>query len=428
MGVLFLRSSIVEPPPDQEQALYVRPGATGDDDGSDWTNAFPSIPATLQRGYTYYLADGSYGSYAFNDAASSDQLITVKKATESDHGTSVGWDSAYGDGVAAFTSWSFTTDDWLVDGQTGGGPDAWNSGFGITVTSSTSILMTSGAGVDNITIRHVGFDSDRGSTFIAGFKNVNGFSNHTFSHCAFTEIFGPPFHIGDATNLTIEHCYVFDNKNTAEDHSEGISSIGTNTNVVIRWCLWDSIEGTAVFAGVNVGESVGWKIYGNIFSRSVTTLYYYWEDPGTNQNDLTDAFIANNTIINNGPSSQGGFTAQQGSGNAAYNNLFYDNDANQFGWQNITHNYSYASLNIRSEGGPFDKDAEILSGEANGQSGSDADPFEDYNAGVPIGADLTATTSSGFDTGGIEAGNDVDMFGTARGTGGVWSRGAIQAP
>src|SRR5437879_13793231 len=49
-----------------QNAFCVRAGATGANNGSDWNNAFSSLPATLQRGAIYYVADGSYGSYVFH--------------------------------------------------------------------------------------------------------------------------------------------------------------------------------------------------------------------------------------------------------------------------------------------------------------------------------------------------------------------------
>ncbi len=59
----------VEPPVVcTDQCRYVRPGAAGSGDGSDWTNAFPALPADLERGKVYLIADGSYGAYGFDDA------------------------------------------------------------------------------------------------------------------------------------------------------------------------------------------------------------------------------------------------------------------------------------------------------------------------------------------------------------------------
>ena len=48
--------------PVQAANHYVRAGATGSADGTDWTNAFTDLPATLTRGDTYFVADGTYGN------------------------------------------------------------------------------------------------------------------------------------------------------------------------------------------------------------------------------------------------------------------------------------------------------------------------------------------------------------------------------
>ena len=49
-----------------QSVFFIRAGATGANNGSDWTNAYISLPTKLQRGATYYVADGSYGGYNFN--------------------------------------------------------------------------------------------------------------------------------------------------------------------------------------------------------------------------------------------------------------------------------------------------------------------------------------------------------------------------
>jgi hypothetical protein len=50
----------------QAQGVYcVRAGGSGAKNGSDWNNAFPSLPESLQRGATYYIADGNYGAVTF---------------------------------------------------------------------------------------------------------------------------------------------------------------------------------------------------------------------------------------------------------------------------------------------------------------------------------------------------------------------------
>ena len=60
---------------------YVREAAAGAGTGADWTDAYTALPATLTRGDTYYIADGAYAAYTFDDAISGTTLITIKKAT-----------------------------------------------------------------------------------------------------------------------------------------------------------------------------------------------------------------------------------------------------------------------------------------------------------------------------------------------------------
>src|SRR5687768_13295730 len=86
---------------------YIRAGAVGARDGSDWSDAYPALPATLIRGAIYYVADGTYGGYTFDDATSGTALITIRKATVDDHGTATGWQDSYGDGQAIFGGLKF---------------------------------------------------------------------------------------------------------------------------------------------------------------------------------------------------------------------------------------------------------------------------------------------------------------------------------
>ena len=53
-------------------------------------------------------------------------------------GTSTGWQAAYGDGQALFNGRvAFQSDYWLFDGQTGGGPGNWKTGFGFKVVQTS---------------------------------------------------------------------------------------------------------------------------------------------------------------------------------------------------------------------------------------------------------------------------------------------------
>jgi hypothetical protein len=100
-----------------QTTYYIREGASGANNGADWTNAFSSLPETLVRGAIYYIADGNYGAYIFDDPVSGTQIITFKKAIASDHGTNVGWSPSYGDGQASFGHLTIRTSYYTIDGQ-----------------------------------------------------------------------------------------------------------------------------------------------------------------------------------------------------------------------------------------------------------------------------------------------------------------------
>src|SRR5262245_4189942 len=88
---IWLVCAFVVATPAAAATRFVRAGASGAANGSDWTNAYPSLPATLTRGDTYYVAAGTYSGYRFSTPASGTTLITIKKATVADHGTNTGW-------------------------------------------------------------------------------------------------------------------------------------------------------------------------------------------------------------------------------------------------------------------------------------------------------------------------------------------------
>lgn len=99
---------------------YVRAGASGANDGSDWNNAFTSLPATLTRGATYFVAAGDYGdsNYVFDDANSGTTRITIKFPTTANHGTDTGWDNSFTNGQARWGgTFDFRTDYYTIDGS-----------------------------------------------------------------------------------------------------------------------------------------------------------------------------------------------------------------------------------------------------------------------------------------------------------------------
>lgn len=429
----------VEPPITcTNQCRYVRAGATGAGSGADWNDAFASLPTQLERGLVYLMADGDYGSAAFDTAPSGTELVVVRKATSESHGTETGWQADYGDGVARFTGVSFGSSYWLFEGAKGGGPGAWNSGHGFEIVREGSACKDNGSlidfapGVAHVTVAHVHAHGAKYDYPINGVKGTGGNSDLTFRYVSVHTTFGPTFHIGDWKDVVIEKSYLADVRSTgagdpfcSDWHAEGISSIGTNENVVIRHNLWDRIGGTAVFAGVNTGASKAWKIHGNVFSRSVTTIRYYNEASSTNKQTMDDLEFHGNVILKMPGSSVGVLAIDAGANNRAFNNIWYDNIANTFSFAGVSHDHNYFAENRRVEGcSPVcDKDDEGAAGETQAQVASGS-PF--VNADVdPLDADLhlKAATQPGKS---LPAPFDLDPDGKTRGADGSWDRGAYE--
>ena len=252
---------------------YVRPGATGTNNGTDWTNAYVALPASLVRGDTYYLADGSYGSYIFDDAVSGTTVITIKKATVADHGTSTGWLDTFGDGQAIFSGWQVYSDYWVFDGQRRnsnwrtGGIDQY--GIRVKVTGGIAIRLDNGggAGADNVTFQYIdaeGGGRDTGDSNSDVVYGLTGNSNVTFRFCALHDSNRTIFLMrGNWQNLVIDHCYIARNASSAAIHGE-LMSLTSATNLTFSNNAVEDTEGTAgLIAGLNGGTWTGGNIYGN---------------------------------------------------------------------------------------------------------------------------------------------------------------------
>ncbi|MGZ3803334.1 MAG: hypothetical protein ACXVB4_03930 [Pseudobdellovibrionaceae bacterium] len=338
---------------------FIRPGAAGNNNGSDWTNAYTSLPPSLVRGDTYYLAAGNYGSYVFDDPASGSTLITLKKAIASDHGTEVGWNSTYGDGQAIFTgTWQFYTDYYLIDGQIRNGD--WTTGginqYGIRVKSNGSQQLveldnratSSNVAANNLTFRYVDFEGngrDNTSGDDIFYSNAWALSNGnigprniTIQYCALHDTSRTIFLTRQWDTLLVEYSYVARNSSDPVNHGEIMSDDGSD-NITFRYNILEDPEGTAVWAVMNGSGSksdrttaTNWKIYGNIISH--TTAYITAAREGISGVVFVDSAptggvmwadnwkIYNNTIANI-QGTWSGFV-MEGTGNSAINNIWYN--------------------------------------------------------------------------------------------------------
>ena len=407
---------------------YVRPGATGANSGSDWTNAYTSLPASLVRGDTYYLADGSYGSVTFDDANSGTTVITIKKAISADHGSDTGWASDFGDGQAVFRSWNIHTDYYVFDGQRRNAD--WRVGgtsqYGIKVAGTGPLRLDNGGGTgaDNVTFRFVdiqggGRDTGSGDDVIYG---LTGNTNITFQFCALRDSDRTIFLMrGNWTNLLVDHSYLARNTSTDAIHGELLSSTST-TNMIFSHNSIEDIEGTAVWASLNGGTSNGWKIFGNTITHTPNYLSnrnmragsghgvaatIYVANDASNNNTANNVLFYNNTIINlRGLWS--GLHIEAGTGNKATNNIWYNSPRLGSSGTTHTHNWYYNT-------GPQDGDdsaTKVICTSACDKFVSI--PSRDFRlaSGTPEGTALPSPYN-------------VDPDGATRGDDGIWDRGAF---
>ena len=393
---------------------YVRSGASGAANGSDWTNAYPSLPATLTRGDTYYVAAGNYSGYRFGTATSGTALVTIKKATAADHGTDTGWNNAFGTGQALFTGrWDIGMSNILIDGQTGGGPGSWTTGFGFKVlnTGNDTVIDVSG---DNVTLRHIEAQGNGGDGDGVGRANhiigVGGADSLTISY-AYLYDAGACIYMVSGTNLLFEYNYTGYMESTSAQHAE-IASIWAFSvpvsNVTYRYNVFTHAEGT----GGLIMEGNGLYVYGNVFYKPAGDNWSHGNGLiGTwTVNTLTNLKVYNNTFINiNSGNTIGTLFTAPTTGNEARNNIFYG-VTNIGGLGTLLPAFSHNHY----------VDTNSLSLTETGKTTATGNPFVNFSA---LDFRLKAPTASGM---ALPAPYNRDMFGNVRGSDGSWDRGAVE--
>lgn len=435
LALLVLQQGVVN---GQAQTFYVRAGATGLGNGSDWTNAFPTLPPTLTRGATYFIADGAYESYEFDAPTAGGLTITIKKATVSEHGTNTGWLAGYGDGTASWQPVEFLTSDWVFDGATGGGPGNWKSGHGFTFTKPACTpnvaFVSTENGVSNITVRRASF-TQTGNTEVCG-NGAHGIytatggkgviNNSRFEYLYFDNLGGLPFFMRNGNGNIIQYNYsgeicgvsVFD----PNIHCETVVVHGMN-NMHFRYNYVAESPSSGGFVKNDFDPSNGIYIYGNVISRGKPVV--------CNHGVCSDWLILNNTFTNvtSGPVTSSGKISNT---SKIYNNIVYRGTVSSFSDANNSAVYDYNwysridSLACKMSPAPHDN--VIAGGAGCDQITMIEDPFVQSAGNLPENFKL-AKSIPGVDICTIAScgGNNTfnrDAFGNLRGADGVWDRGA----
>lgn len=404
-----------------ESVYHVRSGANGANNGSDWANAFTSLPETLVRGATYYVAGGSYPKYKFDDPASGTQYITVKKATRGDHGSDVGWNAAYADAIAVWPALGFSTGYYVFDGVTGGGPNAWTSGFGFRVTADDPaynyfVYFTS-ADASNIVIKHVdiGMAVQPNPGCDCAVYSAKGAANITVAYSYLHDIgdVGMTLLNGDGWVLEYNRMDRLARSGAKDgicgtlgqiNHGAGIELYGM-TNMTIRYNNISNVQGTG-WIGNYGGIIQNMAIYGNTFyntsdyNETWTNGIIYNTSNGGNYLDMK---IYNNTFVNLNAAPILGISHDT-SGNEFKNNIVY----------NVNGTPAYygcmKDFNASDQAIAGDSNIEILK----------SNPFLSTSGGTFL---LSTKTAPGVV---LSAPFDKDPTGISRGADGVWDRGASE--
>lgn len=249
---------------------YVRPAGGGALNGSDWANALRGLPSVLERDTVYWLAAGNYGSYTFDDRASGQLGITLRKAVAQAHGSDTGWNTAYGVGQAVFGPLRFSGSRYTLDG---GEPN------GLRTVGQMGTEATLHVDGNHIVFRRVeidgGLQKSNGKQTAGGCNgsNVNG-DYVVFEGCEIHNI------ADDGVGIYADHIKVLSSKihdldgcGTDNDcgpcyngHSDGIELSGASDIELLSNMVYDVRSNASLFMDDWSGSAVkDLVVYNNVF-------------------------------------------------------------------------------------------------------------------------------------------------------------------
>lgn len=370
--------------------------------------AFNAIPGTLVRGDVYYLADGNYGGYTFNTAASGTTTVELRKAQSYDFGGGAGWNPAtMGSGQAIFSGGTGTflmTAPWVIlngnglqtapgcggaPGTTVAGSPPTPTDCGIKVQNTCSggsdscdatIYPQSGSG--NYVIKYVELlgngnnDSDRMELY-GGNGGGSGLTiSHMYAHnagCVYIQQAG--------NNSTVSFSYFWGTEVVSGGPCHGQAEFeGGGTSGGVRHDnVYRDITGTAIWTfALPPGTANNWQYYNNVvffsfpqasWGPSITDAVLDCINTGVVCTNMT---FVQNTIINcpsTGSLGQShcGVNAESGGSYTIENNLWYGNSSgsiNSMGGGTVTENFN-SFINSPSSAGSGAQDVKTSSGSPN---------------------------------------------------------------
>ena len=292
---------------------YVRSGASGNQDGTSWTDAWTNLPSSISRGDTYYIASGSYATTTIFSADIGTSTLFIRKATLTDHGTAQDWQDAYGAGQAIINGGVNINSPYVdLDGITG------NENFehGIKIVAQNCSAVTMGVyisqNMDNVHVSHVEVDMCGAQPYAQdGIYACNNAASTVGLHLSYLYIHDVSRNgitlCGQAGDTVIEHSRlerIIGATSTPDIHGQGIQLTDAPINGVdIRYNQFVDIGGTAAVAllGNSGGAYSNIYVYDNLFWSSDKTYFTY--SPAaiygrSGNNTESNILVYNNTFYN----------------------------------------------------------------------------------------------------------------------------------
>jgi hypothetical protein len=296
--------------------FFVRPSASGRNNGSDWTNAWSGWSSiqwgSIHPGDTVYVAGGTYsGKLLIGRSGVAGGVITIQRVRSTDTAatSAAGWNPLFDTTVVQSVATgstgilfqnfqtpvgSFVT----VDGRL-------RSGWVITYANNSTGIAISGFPVSNVTLRYInvvgpGKISESGDTRALDLTPESGgsLSSLVIQHCeasggdACMYLAAP----GGVTNLLVEYSSFHDAGalNAAQFHPN-IVYCGTTINSTFRYNKFYNIDVEGLFFNDPGNDNI--LIYGNLFYQGSTP-----PDTGrgiqfNNSATGTNVRIYNNTFV-----------------------------------------------------------------------------------------------------------------------------------
>lgn len=437
----------------------VGPSASGNGSGSDWNNRMNKLPTTLVRGDTYYLMDGSYGSYSLRTANSGTTRITIKKAQSYDYGRgsdgcpndiSAGWSvGSMGNAQAVFSSFDAPSSGVSYITVDGNGRSS-EPGCGTAATTAASpsdcgikfVTAIGGDGPLDIgtnsggsnrsngwTLRYIESQGsgDAGNGTGGGEENSlwcrGGCDNLTIEHvwwyntsCNFIKL---PWSSGGMIRLS----YFKQNDSASVCHGQFYIQEVNTENVTFASNVIQDIQGTGMWVMMTGGTTNNLNIYNNTIFRTQGS-----SRPGFSNGIF--ACISSNTKcqVNFIGNSIANYTADYSGADGIRNE---NNNGSSYTWRNNLF-YSTKNVGFSLNGASFTEDHNTWLNSGSPATGSGdvtvatgaPNPFINWpNADFKL-ASQSASWAAGAT---LSSPYNVDMDGGARpGGDGTWNRGAYE--